>query len=511
MRPLVGSLLAPISRGIRMASSSAPSKLQLKNPDLWRTEAVINGAWGKGSAKGTFAVTDPATGEEIGSVPEMGVEDVDTAVKHAHEAFKKWSKQTAQQRSDILLKLYALVNENADDLARIITLENGKPLADSKGEIAYGNSFVSWFAAEALRDYGDVIPAANPALRNVVIKQPIGVAGILTPWNFPNAMITRKVAPALAAGCTVVIKAPPETPFSALAWAHLAEKAGVPAGVINVITTSANTADVGLRMCEHPVVKKISFTGSTNVGKILAKQSALTLKKLSFELGGNAAFIVFDDADIDAAVDGAIACKFRSSGQTCVCANRLFVHSSIYAEFCSRLVEKVNAFKVGNGFDEGITHGPLIHSKAVEKVQRHVQDAKSKGASVLTGGEPMEGNFFQPTVLCDVTARAEMTSEETFGPVAGVIKFDTEAEVIAAANDTDVGLASYFYSRDIGRIWRVAEALEVGMVGVNTGLISQAVIPFGGVKESGFGREGSKYGMQDYQVVKVMCMAGLDS
>lgn len=484
--------------------------MKLADKGLWKDQCYIDGGWVKGSS--TFSVTDPATGEEIGQVPELGVAETRQAVEAAKRAFKSWGKTTAKQRFDYMSKLFKLMTDNSEDLAQICTLENGKPLTDAKGEITYSASFLEWFAGEAVRDTGDVIPHPMPNIRSVVIKQPIGVCGIITPWNFPSAMSGRKLAAALAAGCTVVMKAPAETPFSMLAMAELCERAGIPKGVVNVITTNEGTKEVGKELCENKDIKKVSFTGSTGVGKILMSQSADTLKKLSFELGGNAPFIVFDDADIDQAVEGAIACKFRSSGQTCVCANRIYVHSSIYDEFASRLAEKVDAFKVGNGFAKGITHGPLIHAKAVDKTHAHVQDAVKKGAKVVVGGKKLTElgeNFYAPTILTDVTHCA-IDDEETFGPVAALYKFDTESEVIARSNDTDVGLAGYFYSRDIGRIWRVAEALEVGMVGINTGLISQASIPFGGVKESGFGREGSKYGLGDYQVIKYLAIGGLD-
>ncbi|CAD6577766.1 MAG: succinate semialdehyde dehydrogenase NADP+ linked [Cyphobasidiales sp. Tagirdzhanova-0007] len=456
--------------------------------------------------------TDPAEDQEIGQVPDLGVDETRQAIDAAAKAFKTWGKTTARERYDFMTKLYHLMSENNDDLAQICTRENGKPMADSIGEIKYSASFIEWFAGEAIRDTGDVIPHPMKNIRSVVIKQPIGVCGIITPWNFPSAMAGRKLGAALAAGCTVVMKAPAETPFSMLAMAELCERAGIPPGVVNVVTTSKHTKEVGKELCENKSVKKVTFTGSTGVGKILMSQSAASLKKLSLELGGNAPFIVFEDADIDAAIEGAIACKFRSSGQTCVCANRLFVHSSIYDEFASRLAQKVDSFKVGNGFEKGITHGPLIHSKAVDKTHIHVEDAKAKGAKVLLGGRKLPDlgrNFYEPTILTDVQICA-IDDEETFGPVAALYRFESESEVIQRSNDTDVGLSGYFFSRDIGRIWRVAEALEVGMVGINTGLISEASIPFGGVKESGFGREGSKYGLGDYQVIKYLAMGGLD-
>ncbi|KAI9059995.1 succinate-semialdehyde dehydrogenase [Trametes sanguinea] len=491
----------------RMASTAA---FGLKDSSLIRTQAYIGGKWVDAKEGGVIKVTNPATAEELGTVPELGLEETKQAIAAASEAFKSWSKTTAKQRHDILMKFYALMQEHQDDLARLITLENGKPLAEAKGEHAYSASFIEWFAEEAVRTYGEVIPSPFPQLRNVVIKQPIGVVSILTPWNFPSAMITRKLGAALAAGCTAVIKPPPETPFSALALVELATRAGVPPGVINVVTTEANVSAVGREMCENTAVKKVSFTGSTPVAKMLYGLAASTLKKVSIEAGGNAPFIVFDDADIDAAVAGAIACKFRGTGQTCVCANRIYVQSSVYADFASRLAEKVAAFKVGNGLDEATTHGPLIHDRAIEKVQRHVEDAVAKGAQLIHGGKrlPGPGSFFAPTVLSDVPQDALVNKEETFGPLAALTRFETEEEVIKLANDTPVGLAGYFYSRDVGRVWRVAEALEVGMVGTNTGVISQAVIPFGGIKESGLGREGG-HGIEDYMNVKYIAFGGL--
>lgn len=399
--------------------------------------------------------------------------------------------------------------ENAEDLATLITWENGKPLADAKGEVTYSANFLEWFSEEAPRIYGDTIPATVPGNRVWTVKEPVGVCGLITPWNFPAAMITRKIGPALAAGCTVVAKAPAETPFTSLALAELAHRAGIPPGVINVITSHINTPEVGEILTTHPTVRKISFTGSTNVGKLLMRQSSSTLKKLSLELGGNAPFIVFDDADLDAAIAGAVASKFRSSGQTCVCANRIYVQRGIYDAFAARFADQVKGFTVGNGFEAGTTHGPLIHDRAVAKAEAHVRDATAKGATVLTGGERIRGNFFQPTVVAGMTGAMAMASEETFGPVAGLFPFDTEAEVVALANAAEVGLAGYFFSRDLERVYRVAEALEVGMVGVNTGLISDPAAPFGGVKESGFGREGSKYGVAEYQITKMVTFGGM--
>ncbi|TFY75916.1 hypothetical protein EWM64_g8095 [Hericium alpestre] len=485
-----------------MASRLA-STLSLKDPSLLKTQGFIDGQWVDSKSGGKITVTNPATNEELGTIPEMDVTETCVAIEAAGEAFKTWSRTTAKYRHDILKKLYELMQTHAEDLAQIITLENGKTLKEAQGENAYSASFVEWFAEEAVRTYGEHIPSPTANVRNVVIKQPIGVVSILTPWNFPSAMITRKLGAALAAGCTAVIKPPPETPFSALAL--LARRAGVPDGVVNAVTTQKNVNEVAKEMCMNKIVKKVSFTGSTPVAKLLYGMAASTLKKVSIEAGGNAPFIVFEDADITQAVEGAIASKFRQSGQTCVCANRIYVQSSVYAEFASRLADKVAAFKVGNGLDDKTTHGPLIHDRAVNKVASHVEDAVSKGAQVLVGGSRIEGPgyFFAPTVLSDVPAHALINDEETFGPVAALTKFDTEEEVIKLANNTDVGLAGYFYSRDVGRVWRVAEALEVGMVGTNTGMISQAMIPFGGVKESGLGREGG-HGIGEYLNTKLI-------
>lgn len=402
--------------------------------------------------------------------------------------------------------------ENADDLATLITWENGKPLADAKGEVTYAANFFEWFGEEAPRQYGDTIPASIPGNRIVTIREPIGVCGLITPWNFPAAMITRKIGPALAAGCTVVAKSPGETPFTSLAIAELGHRAGIPKGVVNIISALENTPEIGNLLTTSPIIKKVSFTGSTGVGKLLMKQSSSTLKKLSFELGGNAPFIVFDDADLDVAVSGAIASKFRSSGQTCVCANRILVQSGIYDSFAQKLAAKVNDFKVGYGFEKDVTHGPLIHDRAISKVDDHIRDAEKKGAKVIQGGQKIPelgSNFFQPTVMTGMTTEMHLASEETFGPVAGLFKFDSEAEAVQIANSTEVGLAGYFFSRDLQRVYRVAEALEVGMIGVNTGLISDPAAPFGGVKESGFGREGSKYGIGDYQVIKMITYGGM--
>ncbi|KAJ3851739.1 Aldehyde/histidinol dehydrogenase [Lentinula lateritia] len=492
----------------RMASSQA-SVFGLKDPSLIKFQGLIDGKWVDAKDGAKIVVKNPASNQELGTVPEMGLAETEEAIAAAAKAFPAWSSTTAKERHDILLKMYKLMQQHHDDLGRLITLENGKTLTEGKGENTYSSSFIEWYAEEAIRTYGEQIPSSFKNVRNIVIKQPVGMS-ILTPWNFPSAMITRKLGAALAAGCTTVIKPPPETPFSALALAELASRAGVPDGVINVVTTEKNVAAVGKQMCESPIVKKVTFTGSTPVAKLLAGMAASTLKKVSLEAGGNAPFIVFDDANIDEAVAAAIVCKFRGSGQTCVCANRIYVHSTVYAEFASRLAEKVAAFKIGDGLDESTTHGPLIHSRATEKVTRHIEDAVSKGAQVLVGGKVVENtNFFQPTVLSDVPSDALINDEETFGPLAALVKFDTEDEVIKLANATEVGLAGYFFSRDIGRAWRVAERLEVGMVAVNTGLISQAVIPFGGVKESGLGREGGPHGIDEYMNEKLIVFGGL--
>lgn len=494
---------------ILIGRMSTATNLGLKDSTLFKTEGLINGEWLKASS--SFAVTNPSTGKELGQVAEMTVDDTKKAISAASKAFETWSKTTAKERHDILRKFYDLMMENSEDLGRLITLENGKPLTEAKGENTYSASFIEWFAEEAVRAYGEVHPPMASGARGVVIKQPIGVVSILTPWNFPSAMITRKMGAALAAGCTVVIKPASETPFSALALAELASRAGVPAGVINVVTSAKNLADVAKEMCENPIIKKVSFTGSTRIAKLLAGYSAGTLKKITIEAGGNAPFIVFDDADIDKAVEGAIASKFRASGQTCVCANRIFVQSSVYADFAAKLSSKVSAFVVGDGLDSKTTHGPLIHENAVKKVDAHVQDAVSKGATVLVGGERLESkgpSFYAPTVLSEVKPISQNFNEETFGPLATLTKFDTEDEVVKLANNTEYGLAGYFYSRDVGRAWRVAEKLEVGMVGVNTGLISAAIAPFGGVKESGYGREGA-HGIAEYMNTKFISFGGL--
>ncbi|RHZ58165.1 hypothetical protein Glove_375g91 [Diversispora epigaea] len=482
---------------------------KLKDPSLFCQNAFVNGEWVKSKTKKEFSVLDPATNQEIGKVPEMNAEDIKIAIKAAKEAFKDWAALTAKNRHDFLKTLNSFILDNKNDLATILTQENGKPINEALEEIKYGAGFIEWFSEETRRTYGDVIPSPMKSNRILVQKQPVGVVGIITPWNFPNAMITRKIGAALAAGCTVVIKPAAATPFSALAIAKLASKAGFPKGVINVVTAEQNLKEVGLELTTNPDVKKISFTGSTPVGKMLMQQSSSTLKKISLELGGNAPFIVFDDAEVEAAVEGTIKSKFRSSGQTCVCANRIYVQSSIYAEFATHLSEKVSKFKIGNGFDQQTTHGPLIDEKAIKKVTRHVEDAVAKGAEILVGGVQRNGNFFEPTVLTGMTSEMDITREETFGPVAALYKFESEDEVIKLANDSNVGLAGYLYSRDVGRCWKVAEALELGIVGVNTGAISYVEAPFGGVKESGIGREGSKYGIDEYLNIKYINFGGL--
>ena len=483
--------------------------LNLKDPSLLRQQAFINGEWCDADDGTTINVTNPATGETVGTAPHMGVAETKRAIAAANAAWPAWRKKSAKERSAILRKWNDLMLENADDLALIMTAEQGKPLPEAKGEVGYAASFFEWFGEEAKRIEGDTLQSPWPDRRLVVTREPIGVCAAITPWNFPAAMITRKVGPALAAGCPIVVKPAELTPFSAFALAVLAERAGVPKGVFSVIT--GDSKSIGLEMTTNPVVRKVSFTGSTQVGRILMQQSASTIKKLSLELGGNAPFIVFDDADIDAAVEGAIASKYRNTGQTCVCANRLYVQDGIYDKFTAKLVEAVGKLKVGNGQESGVTQGPLIEEKAVLKVEQHIADALSKGARLMVGGQRHElgHSFFQPTVLADVTANMQVATEETFGPLAPLFRFKTEDEVIAMANDTEFGLAAYFYSRDIGRVWRVAEALETGMVGVNTGLISNEIAPFGGVKQSGLGREGSVYGMDDYLVIKYICMGGI--
>ena len=483
---------------------------QLSDAALLREQAYLNGAWT--SAAASFVVTNPADGSTIASVPNMDTEDARKAIDAANAALPAWSAKTGKERAAIMRKWYELMILHANDLAALMTAEQGKPVPEAKGEVLYGASFVEWFAEEAKRVSGDVLASTWSDKRMVVLKQPIGVCAAITPWNFPIAMITRKVAPALAAGCTMVIKPAEQTPLSALALAELAQRAGIPAGVLNVLTAdSENSIEIGKLLCESPVVRHLSFTGSTPVGRILMRQSAPTVKKLALELGGHAPFIVFEDADLDAAVEGALISKYRNAGQTCVCTNRFYAHESIYDAFVEKLAAGAAKIKVGNGFEQGVAQGPLIDGQAVAKVEEHVADALAKGAKVMAGGRlhALGGQFYEPTVLANVSGDMKIMREETFGPVAAVATFRTEEEVIAAANDTEFGLASYFYSRDIGRVWRVAEKLEYGMVGINTGIISNEVGPFGGVKQSGLGREGSKYGIDEYLEMKYLCMGGI--
>lgn len=475
---------------------------------LLKTKAYVNGQWVSAASSNTFNVINPATGELIASIPDMNREDVSEAIDAAYNAWPSFRDLTAGERASLLKKWYTLILEHKQELATLMTMECGKVLQESLGEVDYGASFVEWFAEEAKRTYGDVIPSHAKDKRIVVIKQSIGVVAALTPWNFPLAMITRKVGPALAAGSPVVVKPPSETPLTGLALAYLAEKAGFPPGVYNTVTTE-DSSEVGKELCENKKVRKLSFTGSTNVGKILMRQCASTLKKLSLELGGNAPFIVFDDADIDAAVKGAIVSKFRNSGQTCVCVNRLFVQDNVYDEFVEKFSRAVAELKIGNGLEKDVQVGPLINQKGLDKVQQHVADAVEKGAKIVQGGKYLEGLFYQPTVLADANPNMMIAQDEVFGPVAPIFRFSTEEEVIGLANDTDYGLASYFYSRDYARCWRVAEALEAGMVGINEGLISTTLAPFGGVKESGMGREGSKYGMDYFMEIKYLCFGGI--
>ena len=483
--------------------------MQLRDPQLFREQAFIAGTWITADSGATVAITNPATGATLAQVPDMGAAETRRAIDAANAAWPAWRAQTAKQRGAILHKWYELIVANADDLALLMTSEQGKPLAEARGEALYAASFVEWFAEEAKRTYGDLIPGTVANQRLIVMKQPIGVCAAITPWNFPAAMITRKVAPALAAGCTVVVKPAEQTPLTALALAVLAEHAGFPSGVFNLVTGSAASAAlIGGELTANPIVRKLSFTGSTEVGRLLMAQCAPTLKKISLELGGNAPFIVFDDADVDAAVVGAMASKYRNAGQTCVCANRLLVQAGIYEEFAQKLTAQVAALKVGVGTEEGVTQGPLIDAAALAKVEAHVADAVAKGARVLTGGKrhTKGGTFFEPTVLADVTPAMRCAREETFGPVAPLFKFADEAEAIQLANATEYGLAAYFYARDLSRVWRVAEALEYGMVGVNVGLIANEVAPFGGVKQSGIGREGSRYGIEEYLEIKYVCL-----
>jgi succinate-semialdehyde dehydrogenase/glutarate-semialdehyde dehydrogenase len=483
--------------------------MQLRDPDLFRQQAFIAGAWVSADSRATVAIRNPATGDNIAAVPDMGAAETRRAIEAAHAAWPAWRELTAKQRGAILRKWFDQIVAHADDLALLMTSEQGKPLAEARGEALYAASFVEWFAEEAKRTYGDVIPNTIAGQRLIVLKQPVGVCAAITPWNFPAAMITRKVAPALAAGCPVVVKPAEQTPLTALALAVLAERAGFPAGVLNLVTGSAASAPlIGGELTRNPTVRKLSFTGSTEVGRLLMAQCAPTLKKLSLELGGNAPFIVFDDADVDAAVAGAMASKYRNAGQTCVCANRLLVQDGVYEEFACKLAAKVGELRVGVGTEADVTQGPLIDAQALEKVEAHVADAVAQGARVLTGGKrhAKGGTFFEPTVLADVTPAMRCAREETFGPVAPLFKFHDEAEAIVLANATEYGLAGYFYARDLGRVWRVAEALEYGMVGVNVGLVANEVAPFGGVKQSGIGREGSKYGIEEYLETKYVCL-----
>ncbi len=495
-----------------MPTMSANALSLLQDPSLLKTQSLIDGRWI--DAPASVAIHDPATGAHLAQVPKLGAQEADAAIDAAARALPAWRALTAKARAAVLRRWFDLLLQHADDLARIMTAEQGKPLAEARGEVVYGASFIEWFAEEGKRVYGETIPSPDATKRLLVLRQPVGVCAAITPWNFPLAMITRKVAPALAAGCTVVIKPAEQTPLTALAAIELAQRAGMPAGVINILTSdTAGSIAIGKVLCASDVVRHLSFTGSTEVGRILMAQSAPTIKKLGLELGGNAPFIVFDDADLDAAIEGALASKYRNAGQTCVCANRLYVQDGIYDTFVERLAQRVAAMKVGNGFDSGVQIGPLIDAQALAKVQRHVDDAVSKGARLLTGGHAIEaegGRFYAPTVLANADSGMLCAREETFGPVAPVFRFKDEAEAIAAANATEFGLAAYFYSRDVGRIFRVGEALEYGIVGINTGIISNEVAPFGGVKQSGLGREGSHHGIEEYVELKYMCLGDID-
>ncbi|WP_448207237.1 NAD-dependent succinate-semialdehyde dehydrogenase [Azospirillum sp. sgz302134] len=481
--------------------------LSLNDKSLLQTQAYVNGAWRNAFSGKTFPVTNPATGEELARVADVGAEETRQAITAAADALPGWRAKTAKERAVILRRWYELIVAAQEDLAVLMTLEQGKPLAEARGEVIYGANFIEWFAEEGKRVYGDVIPTFASNKRIVVLKEPIGVVAAITPWNFPSAMITRKVAPALAAGCTVVVKPAEDTPLSALALAVLAERAGIPAGVFNIVTGSDPVA-IGGELTANPLVRKLSFTGSTEVGKILMRQSADTVKKVSLELGGNAPFIVFDDADLDEAVKGALASKYRNSGQTCVCANRLLVQAGVYDAFAAKLAEAVKQIRVGNGMDFGVQQGPMINAQAIDKVEELMGDAVAKGATVALGGKRHElgGSFFEPTILTGVTTEMRVAREEIFGPVAPLFKFETEADAIRMANNTEFGLAAYFYSRDIARVWRVAEQLEYGMVAINEGILSTEVAPFGGIKQSGIGREGSKYGMDDFLEIKYLCV-----
>jgi succinate-semialdehyde dehydrogenase/glutarate-semialdehyde dehydrogenase len=484
--------------------------MKLQDERLFRQHCYIDGEWVDAISRATIRVTNPANGETLGTVPKMGAEETRRAIEAADRALPAWRSKTAKERAQILRRWFDLLMANQEDLATLMTAEQGKPLAEAKGEIAYAAAFIEWFGEEGKRVYGDTIPAHGADKRIVVIKEPIGVTAAITPWNFPAAMITRKAGPALAAGCTMVLKPATATPYSALALCELAERAGVPKGVFSCVTGGAT--EIGGEMTSNPTVRKLTFTGSTEIGKLLMEQCAGTVKKVSLELGGNAPFIVFDDADIEMAVRGAIASKYRNAGQTCVCANRILVQDGVYDAFTKRLAEAAGAMKVADGFEPGAVIGPLIDMKAVEKVEAHIADALKKGAKIVTGGKraAQGGSFFEPTVLTGVTTDMLITREETFGPVAPLYRFSSEAEAIRMANDTEFGLAAYFYSRDIGRIWRVAEALEYGIVGINEGIISTEIAPFGGMKESGIGREGSKYGIEEFLEVKYLCMGGID-
>ncbi|WP_449044227.1 NAD-dependent succinate-semialdehyde dehydrogenase [Paracoccus versutus] len=489
-----------------MTRHATDLKMLLKDPSLLQTRAYVAGEWIDADDGKTFPVVNPARGDVIAEVADLSRAEVARAIAAAAEAMKGWAARTAKERAQIMRKWFDLMMENQDDLGKILTAEQGKPLPEAKGEIAYGASFIEWFGEEAKRIYGETIPGHQPDKRLTVIRQPIGVVGSITPWNFPNAMITRKCGPAIAAGCGFVGRPAAETPLSALALAVLAERAGLPKGLFSIVTSS-RSSDIGKEFCENPLIRKLTFTGSTEVGRILLRQAADQVLKCSMELGGNAPFIVFDDADLDAAVEGAMASKFRNNGQTCVCANRIYVQAGVYDEFARRLAAAVDKLRVGDGLEEGVTTGPLINRDAVEKVQEHIQDAVEGGAIVVTGGKPREGLFFDPTVVTGITDRMKVASEETFGPLAPLFRFETEQEAIERANATIFGLAAYFYARDIGRITRVQEALEYGIVGVNTGIISTEVAPFGGVKQSGLGREGSRHGIEDYLEMKYICLS----
>ena len=487
--------------------NAVPPIAGLVDHDLLRTQCLVNGRWLDQADARTCVVGNPATGAQLGSVPDFGAVETEAAIVAAHAALPAWSARTAKERAQLLRRMHELMLQHQEDLARILTAEQGKPLAEARGEIAYSASFLEWFGEEAKRMYGDIIPGHARDKRIMVLRQPIGVVAMITPWNFPSAMLARKIGPALAAGCTVVCKPALQTPFSALAFGVIAERAGIPAGVINIVTGSSSRA-IGAAMTSHAHVRKLSFTGSTEVGKQLMAQCAAGMKRVSLELGGNAPFIVFDDADLDAAVNGAIASKYRNTGQTCVCANRLFVQSGVYEAFARKLADAVAKLRIGDGLATETDQGPLIDANALLKVEEHVADALAKGARVLSGGKrhALGGTFYEPTLLADVDTRMLIAREETFGPVAPLFRFDTEAEVIGMANDTEFGLAGYFYTRDLARCWRVAEALECGIVGVNTGIISTEVAPFGGIKQSGNGREGSKYGLDDYTELKYVCI-----